>query len=118
MAEHQSAKGPIMPKVTSRDSTEIDYTKVGTGPALIILFGATAFRGTSPEEATLARMLSPNFTVITYDRRGRGESGNTLPFLPQREIEDIAALIEMAGGRASVLGYSSGSVLSLEAAAA
>ena len=46
-------------------------------------------------------MLAPNFTVITYDRRGRGESGNTLPFAPRREIEDIAALIEMAGGHAN-----------------
>ena len=90
-----------MPKVKSKDGTEIAYTKVGTGPALIIVFGATAFRGTSPEEATLAEMLSPNFTVITYDRRGRGESGNTLPFAPRREIEDIAALIKMAGGRAN-----------------
>ena len=106
-----------MPKVTSKDGTEIAFTKVGAGPALIIVFGATAFRGTSPEEATLAEMLAPNFTVITYDRRGRGESGNTLPYAPRREIEDIAALIQMAGGRASVLGYSSGSVVSLEAAA-
>jgi pimeloyl-ACP methyl ester carboxylesterase len=106
-----------MPKVKSKDGTEIAYTKVGTGPALIIVFGATAFRETAPEEATLAEMLAPNFTVITYDRRGRGESGNTLPFAPKREIEDIAALIQMAGGRANVLGYSSGSVVALEAAA-
>lgn len=106
-----------MPKVTSKDGTEIDYTKVGTGPALIIVFGATAFRGTSQEEATLAGMLSPQFTVITYDRRGRGESGNTLPFSPQRELEDIAALIEMAAGHANLLGYSSGAVVALEAAA-
>ena len=106
-----------MPKVTSKDGTEIAYTKVGSGPALIITFGATAFRGNSPEESTLAEMLSPDFTVITYDRRGRGESGNTLPFAPKREIEDIAALIQMAGGRANLLGYSSGSIVALEAAA-
>src|SRR5690606_31170554 len=62
---------------------------------------------------------APDHTVITYDRRGRGESGNTLPFSPAREIEDIAALIEgPAGGRASVLGYSSGSIVALEAAVA
>ena len=65
----------------------------------------------------MPRCCRPNFTVITYDRRGRGESGNTLPFAPKREIEDIAALIKMAGGRANLLGYSSGSVVALEAAA-
>lgn len=106
-----------MPKVTSKDGTEIAYTKVGKGPPLIVVFGATAFRAFDETTATLAEMLSDTFTVITYDRRGRGESGNTLPFEPRREIEDIAALIRMAGGHANVLGYSSGSVLALEAAA-
>lgn len=107
-----------MGKVTSKDGTQIAYSKVGTGPALIIVCGATQFRAFDPNLAVLAELLAPKFTVITYDRRGRGESGNTLPFAPQREIEDIAALVDAAGGHASLLGYSSGSVLALEAAAA
>ena len=107
-----------MAKVTSKDGTEIAYSKVGSGPALIIVCGATQFRAFDSSLAVLADLLAPNFTVITYDRRGRGESGNTLPFSTQREIEDIAALITIAGGRASLLGYSSGAVVALEAAAA
>jgi pimeloyl-ACP methyl ester carboxylesterase len=106
-----------MAKVASKDRTAIAYSKVGSGPALIIVTGATAFRAFDPNLAVLADLLAPKFTVVTYDRRGRGESGNTLPFSPQREIEDIAALVEMAGGRASLLGYSSGAVVALEAAA-
>lgn len=108
-----------MAEVTSRDGTEIAYTKVGSGPALIVVCGATQFRAFDSSLAVLADLLAPKFTVITYDRRGRGESSDTLPFSPQREIEDIAALIEgPAGGRASILGYSSGAVVALEAAAA
>lgn len=107
-----------MTKVTSKDGTKIAYSKAGSGPALIIVCGATAFRAADPNLAVLAEMLSPQFTVITYDRRGRGESGDTLPFSTERELEDIAALIEAVGGRASLLGYSSGSVVALEAAAA
>jgi pimeloyl-ACP methyl ester carboxylesterase len=106
-----------MAKVTSKDGTAIAYSRVGSGPALIIVTGATAFRDFDPNLAALADLLAPDFTVITYDRRGRGESGDTLPFSPQREIEDIAALVEAAGGRASLLGYSSGAVVALEAAA-
>jgi pimeloyl-ACP methyl ester carboxylesterase len=105
--------------VTSKDGTTIAYDKVGSGPALIIVTGATQFRAFDPNLAVLADLLKDQFTVINYDRRGRGESGNTLPFSPQREIEDIAALIEgPAGGRASLLGYSSGAVVALEAAVA
>lgn len=103
--------------VTSRDGTSIAYSRTGRGPALIVVCGATAFRATDPALAALAEMLAPQFTVVTYDRRGRGESGNTLPFSTQRELDDIAALIEMVGGRASLLGYSSGAVVALEAAA-
>lgn len=107
-----------MAKVTSKDGTAIAYSKVGSGPALIVICGATQFRAFDPNQAVLADLLAPNFTVITYDRRGRGESGDTLPFSTKREIEDIAALVEAAGGRASLLGYSSGAVVALEAAAA
>jgi pimeloyl-ACP methyl ester carboxylesterase len=106
-------------KVKSKDGTEIAYDKVGSGPALIVVTGATQFRAFDSSLAVLAGLLEDSFTVITYDRRGRGESGNTLPFSPQREIEDIAALVEgPAGGRASIMGYSSGAVVALEAAVA
>lgn len=105
--------------VTSKDGTTIAYSKFGSGPALIVVAGATQFRAFDSSMAVLGELLAPNFTVITYDRRGRGESSNTLPFSPQREIEDIAALIAgPAGGRSSILGYSSGSVVALEAAVA
>ena len=105
-------------KVKSKDGTEIAYDKVGSGPALIVVTGATQFRAFDSSLAVLAGLLKDRFTVITYDRRGRGESGNTLPFSPQREIEDIAVLVEATGGRASLLGYSSGAVVALEAAVA
>ena len=111
-----------MPTVTSKDGTAIAYTRTGAGPALIIVTGATAFRAFDPNLQRLADLLAAQFTVINYDRRGRGESGDARPYdppnAPAREIEDIAALIAMAGGRASLLGFSSGSVLALEAAAA
>lgn len=105
--------------VTSKDGTTIAYTSTGTGPALIIVTGATQFRAFDSSLAVLAGLLQDAFTVITYDRRGRGESSDTLPFSPRREIDDIAALIAgPAGGRASLLGYSSGAVVALEAAVA
>lgn len=107
-----------MAKVTSRDGTEIAYDSTGDGPTLIVVTGATQFRAFDSSLAVFAGLLKDGLTVINYDRRGRGESGNTLPFSPQREIDDIAALIQAAGGRASLLGYSSGAVVALEAAAA
>lgn len=111
-----------MPTVTSRDGTTIAYDMTGTGPALIVVTGATAFRAFDPSLGVLAGLLAADYTVINYDRRGRGESGDARLYdpaaAPAREIEDIAALIAAAGGRASLLGFSSGSVLALEAAAA
>lgn len=111
-----------MPTVSSKDGTTIAYDKIGTGPALIVVTGATAFRALDPSLQELADLLADEYTVINYDRRGRGESGDNGAYdpstAPQREIEDIAALIEAAGGRACLLGFSSGSVLALEATAA
>jgi pimeloyl-ACP methyl ester carboxylesterase len=107
-----------MSKVTSKDGTSIDYSKVGNGPLLIIVTGASQFRGTDPSLGELAQLLADQFTVVTYDRRGRGKSGDTLPYAVEREIEDIAALIEANGGRASLLGYSSGATLAIEATVA
>ena len=77
--------------------------------------GALCHRRFGPS-AALAKQLAGRFTVFTYDRRGRGDSGNTLPFSPAREVEDIAALIAAAGGSAFVCGVSSGGALALEAA--
>ena len=107
-----------MAAVTSRDGTIIGYDRTGEGPALIVVCGATQFRGSDPNLASLADLLSDRFAVVTYDRRGRGESSDTLPYAAEREIEDIAALAAAAGGRAALLGYSSGAVLAIEAAAA
>lgn len=104
-----------MPTVTSKDGTTIDYSAIGQGPAVILVDGATGFRW-SPEPSELAQLLAPDFTVYSYDRRGRGASGDTQPFAVQREIEDIEALIDAAGGTAYVYGISSGGALALEAA--
>jgi pimeloyl-ACP methyl ester carboxylesterase len=100
----------------SADGTTIAYDIAGEGPALIYVNGAIQHRAISQEAAEMASLLSPHFTVITYDRRGRGESGDTQPYAVEREIEDLAALIEVAGGSACVFGESSGAVLALRAA--
>jgi pimeloyl-ACP methyl ester carboxylesterase len=101
--------------VTSRDGTRIAYDTWGKGRAVILVNGALADRSGNAE---LAQFLAPQFTVYSYDRRGRGESGDTKPYSVEREIEDIAALIERAGGSAYVYGKSSGASLALRAAAA
>ena len=103
-----------MQTVTSKDGTTIAYDQTGTGPALILVGGALSERSAA---IPMAGLLAPNFTVYGYDRRGRGDSGDTQPYTVEREIEDIAALIEQAGGSAFVYGMSSGAVLALRAAA-
>jgi pimeloyl-ACP methyl ester carboxylesterase len=105
-----------MNTVTSRDGTEIAYDRTGAGPALIVVDGALCSRSFGPSPK-LAPLLGRHFTVYTYDRRGRGESGDTPPYSPAREVDDIAALIDAAGGSAFLLGLSSGAALALEAAA-
>jgi pimeloyl-ACP methyl ester carboxylesterase len=107
-----------MPTVTSKDGTRIAFDKVGSGPAVILVNGAMSYRrafDTTLED--LAELLSKDFTVYDYDRRGRGESGNTEPFTKVREIEDIQALIEEAGGEAMLVGFSSGGAVTLETTA-
>jgi pimeloyl-ACP methyl ester carboxylesterase len=99
---------------TSRDGTKIAYDKVGKGPALVIVGGALSARSGASE---FAEALAPHFTVYSYDRRGRGESGDTKPYSVRREIEDLEAVIEAAGGSAYVYGKSSGASLSLRTAA-
>ncbi|GAA0947493.1 alpha/beta hydrolase [Nonomuraea longicatena] len=98
----------------SADGTVIAYEHTGSGPAVVLVGGAFNDRSTT---TALADALAPAFTAYRYDRRGRGDSGDTGPFSPEREIEDLAAVIAAAGGRAHVFGHSSGAVLSLEAAA-
>jgi len=102
--------------VRSKDGTPIAYERYGSGPALIVVDGALCSRAFGPS-SKLAAHLAPHFTVYAYDRRGRGESGDTQPYAPAREVEDIAALIEESGGSACLLGLSSGGALALEAAA-
>jgi len=104
-----------MKKITSRDGTEIAYDQRGQGPAVILVDGALCYRSFGPMPG-LAELLAPYFTVYNYDRRGRGESGDTQPYALTREIEDLEALINEAGGSALVFGTSSGGALALEAA--
>lgn len=104
-----------MRKVMSKDGTAIAFDQSGGGPAIILVAGAFTDRS-QPILMQLAEILSPHFTVINYDRRGRGDSGDTAPYAVEREIEDLDALIKEAGGAAFVCGFSSGSALSLEAA--
>lgn len=100
---------------TSKDGTKIAYSKTGNGKPLILVDGAFCHRKFGANEK-LPQHLSDNFTVYSYDRRGRSESGNTLPYSPQKEYEDLQAVINEAGGNAYVYGISSGAALALEAA--
>ncbi|MEU4172446.1 alpha/beta hydrolase [Streptomyces sp. NPDC026665] len=100
-------------KTISRDGTPIAYERHGDGPTVVLVGGAMC---TGATLAPLAEALSERFGAITYDRRGRGASGDTAPFAVAREVEDIAALIEACGGSAALYGISSGGALALEAA--
>jgi len=105
-----------MSKVHSKDGTPIAFDKLGHGEPVILVDGALCSRSFGPLP-NLAKLLAPHFTVFNYDRRGRNESGDKAPYAVQREVEDIEALIEEAGGLASVFGTSSGAALALAAAA-
>lgn len=102
-------------RVHSKDGTAIAFDRDGEGSPIIMVAGAFNTRATT---APLAAALSDRFTTINYDRRGRGDSGDTQPYAVEREIEDIDALIAEAGQAAAVFGYSSGATLALKAAAA
>ena len=102
-----------MNTVHSKDGTTIAYDRSGEGPELILVSGAMATRA---DAAGTAERLAQHFTVFAYDRRGRGKSGDTVPYAIQREIEDLDALIAEAGGSAYVFGHSSGAILALDAA--
>jgi pimeloyl-ACP methyl ester carboxylesterase len=98
---------------TSKDGTFIAYEQTGSGPAIILVSAALADRDGARR---LARQLSSTFTVINYDRRGRGKSGNTEPYSVEREVEDLVALVNSVGPPVFLFGSSSGAVLALDAA--
>ncbi len=105
-----------MNTVISKDGTPIAYNKTGSGPAVILVDGAFCSKDFGPMPK-IVPLLSKDCTVITYDRRARGDSGDTHPYAVEREIEDIGALIKVAGGSASLFGISSGAILCIRAAA-
>ncbi len=103
-----------MDTVTSRDGTTIAFERMGEGPPVVLVCGGSVDRMSN---ARLAQILASDFTVFNYDRRGRGDSGDTQPYAIEREVEDIEAVVDEAGGSAFVWGSSSGAVLALIAAA-
>ncbi|MGC4055981.1 MAG: alpha/beta fold hydrolase [Paludibaculum sp.] len=105
--------GAVEKHVTSRDGTAIAYEQLGSGPPVVLVAAALSDRGAARR---LAEHLAPHFTVLNYDRRGRGKSTDTQPYSPQREIEDIEAVIDAAGAPVALFGSSSGAVLALDAA--
>jgi pimeloyl-ACP methyl ester carboxylesterase len=102
-----------MLSVLAKDGTKIAYQEVGQGPVVIVVLGALNSRKSG---AKLAKLLASHFTVISYDRRGRGNSTDTAPYAPEREVEDLAALIDAAGGSVYLYGHSSGAAIVLQAA--
>jgi pimeloyl-ACP methyl ester carboxylesterase len=101
-------------KVHSSDGTAIAFDRLGDGPPVVLVCGASTDRMAN---APLAKLLAERFTVFNYDRRGRGDSDDTAPYAVEREVEDIGAVIDAAGGSAFAYGTSSGAALALEAAA-
>jgi pimeloyl-ACP methyl ester carboxylesterase len=99
----------------SKDGTRIGFDRQGQGPPVVLVDGAMCYRDSGPMRP-LAKRLAPHFTVYTYDRRGRGESGDTQPWSLEREVEDLAAIVRQAGEPVFLYGISSGAVLALEAA--
>ena len=104
-----------MDTVTSRDGTTIAYDRLGDGPPVVLISGGSTDRSAN---AGLAEQLAERHTVYNYERRGRGDSGDTPPYAIEREVEDIAAVIGAAGGSAHLYGTSSGAALAMRAAAA
>lgn len=100
-----------MDRATSGDGTAIAFDRFGEGPPVVLVGPGPSWYG------PLAAELAEHFTVFNYDRRGRGESGDTAPYAVEREIEDLGAIIAEAGGSASVYGHSAGAALALRAAA-
>jgi pimeloyl-ACP methyl ester carboxylesterase len=102
-----------MDTVNSRDGTTIAFDRMGEGPPVVLVCGGSVDRMSN---AQLAQLLAADFTVFNYDRRGRGDSGDTQPYAVEREVEDIGAMIDAGGGEANLWGSSSGGALALIAA--
>ena len=98
--------------VTSKDGTKIAYETVGDGPTVLIVLGALNSRKSGTK---LAKLLASKFTAVSYDRRGRGDSSDSASYAPEREVEDIAALIDAVGGPVFLYGHSSGAALAIAA---
>jgi pimeloyl-ACP methyl ester carboxylesterase len=107
-----------MQKARSADGTEIAFEVIGRGPPLVLLGGAFCDHRARTAGKPLALELAESYAVFCVDRRGRGQSTDAAPYAVEREVEDVAALIAVAGGSARVYGHSSGAVLAFEAAAA
>ena len=105
----------VLNKVTSKDGTMIAFDQLGSGPPVVLVCGGSVDRMSND---ALAQILAPDFTVFNFDRRGRGDSGDTLPYAVEREIEDIDAVVAAAGGSANLYGTSSGAALAMDAAEA
>lgn len=103
-----------MKTTRSKDGTSIAYEQLGSGPPVVLVDGAFCRRAFGPM-ADLAALLASRFTVFHYDRRGRDDSGDTAPYAPEREVEDLAAIVEKAGGAPCLYGISSGAALALRA---
>ncbi|MFJ4964251.1 alpha/beta fold hydrolase [Streptomyces sp. NPDC088729] len=104
-----------MDQILSADGTPIAYRRQGEGPPLVLVGGALC---AAAADEQLAALLAPRFTVLTYDRRGRGASGDAGRYAVGREVEDLAAVVGAAGAGARLFGMSSGGALALEAVAA
>jgi pimeloyl-ACP methyl ester carboxylesterase len=115
-ARGSTNRGVQMERVTSKDGTKIAVEKAGSGPAVIVVAGALAQRSLNADKPLVAK-LSEHFTVYRYDRRGRGESTDTKPYAVEREIEDLASIINQSGTGAYLYGVSSGAALAMQAAA-
>ena len=103
-----------METVRSADGTTIAFDRLGEGPPVVLVCGGSVDRS---DDAPVAERLASSFTVFNYDRRGRGDSGDTQPYAIEREVEDAGAVIEAAGGMANLWGSSSGAALALICAA-
>ncbi|MCX5393336.1 alpha/beta fold hydrolase [Streptomyces sp. NPDC006482] len=115
MDEVETTLSRVRGRVTSRDGTTIAYERYGDGPPVVLVSGALC---TAASEGPLARLLARRFSVVTYDRRGRGGSGDTGPYTVEREIEDLAAVVAEAGSGAALHGVGTGGALALAAVAA
>src|SRR3954447_26157158 len=110
------ATSETLQTVRSKDGTQIAFDRRGEGPA-VVLVGAAIQTRRGQGVAELAERLKDRFEVYSYDRRGRGDSGDTPPYATEREIEDLEAVVAEAGGSACAVGGSSGGVLAMDAAA-